>query len=94
VDSKLNISLITRNACHLCDEASDALAQVLARFASEYPSAEYVVENIDIDSHPELLERYSDEVPVVLLNGQQQSFWRIDQERLYAALEQTQDPHK
>lgn len=87
---QVNVSLITRNGCHLCDEASDALAQVLARFASEYPQAEYVAETIDIDSHPELLARYSDEVPVVLLNGEQQGFWRIDQERLYAALERTQ----
>jgi glutaredoxin len=90
VTGQVNISLITRSGCHLCDEASDALAQVLARFASEYPQAEYVAETIDIDSHPELLERYSDEVPVVLLNGEQQSFWRVDQERLFAAMERTQ----
>jgi hypothetical protein len=66
--------------------ASDALARVVARFAGEFPEVEYTVENIDIDQHPELLERYSDEVPVVLLNGEQQSFWRIDEERLYAVL--------
>jgi hypothetical protein len=86
VTREINISLITRANCHLCDVASDALARVVARFAGEFPVVEYTVENIDIDQHPELLDRYSDEVPVVLLNGEQQSFWRIDEERLYAAL--------
>jgi len=90
VQSKLNIALIGRSGCHLCDEASDALARVLARFAGEYPQAEFVVENLDIDSDPNLLEKYADEIPVLLLNGAQQSFWRIDEERLFAALERTQ----
>jgi hypothetical protein len=90
VQTKLNIALIGRSGCHLCDEASDALARVLGRFTSEYPQAEFVVENLDIDSDPKLLEKYADEIPVLLLNGTQQSFWRIDEERLFAALERTQ----
>lgn len=86
----MNIALIGRSGCYLCDEASDALARVLGRFAAEYPQAEFVVENLDIDGEPKLLEKYADEIPVLLLNGSQQSFWRIDEERLFAALERTQ----
>jgi hypothetical protein len=36
----------------------------------------------------ELAERYSDEIPVLLLNGKIHNYWRIDPIRLMAALEE------
>lgn len=62
------------------------MAQVIARFAAEYPEVEYSVNDLEIDQHPEY-SGYSDEIPVLLLNGRQLSFWRIDQDRVYKALE-------
>ena len=86
MNSKIRLELITRQGCHLCDEAQDALAGVIARFSNEHPSAEYTVETIDIDGRPELLAKYSDEVPVLLLNEEQISFFRIDVDRVLTKL--------
>jgi len=35
---------------------------------------------------PVLLERYAEEIPVVLVDGRQHTFWRVDESRLRAAL--------
>jgi hypothetical protein len=80
--------MISRSGCHLCDVAEDALARVIGRFSAEYPDVGYQVERLDVDSDQELLAQYSDEVPVLLLNGRQLAFWRIDEERVYAAMEE------
>ncbi len=82
----IELTLIGRNGCHLCEVAQGDLAQVIARFAAEHPEAEYSVNDLEIDQHPQY-SGYSDEIPVLLLNGRQLSFWRIDQDRVYAALE-------
>jgi hypothetical protein len=37
---------------------------------------------------PELAARYSEEIPVLLLNGKVHNYWRIDPVRLMAALEE------
>lgn len=82
----IELTLIGRNGCHLCEVAQGDLAQVIARFAAEHPEVEYSVNDLEIDQHPEY-SGYSDEIPVLLLNGRQLSFWRIDQDRVYKALE-------
>ena len=41
---------------------------------------------LDVDSDPTLLEKYSEEVPVLLLNNEQVSFFRIDVERVLGKL--------
>lgn len=82
----LNLTLITRNGCHLCVDAEAALARVLGRLGAEHPEIGYSIESIDVDQDSELLAKYSDEVPVLLLNGEQIAFWRIDEERVFARL--------
>lgn len=81
------LEMISRSGCHLCDEAEDALARVLGRFGSVHPEVGYQVNRLDVDSDPELLAKYSDEVPVLLLNGRQLAFWRIDEDRVFSAME-------
>lgn len=41
---------------------------------------------VDISDDPQLTERYTDQVPVTLVDGAQHDFWRVDAERLRAAL--------
>ena len=82
----LEITLIGRQGCHLCEEAQNILAGVIARFAAENPLIEYVVDDVDVDSDLELRDKYSDEVPVLLINGQQVAFLRFDAARIYSRL--------
>jgi glutaredoxin len=79
--------MVSRSGCHLCDQAEDALARVIGRFNAEHPDVGYQVERLDVDEDPELLAKYSDEVPVLLLNGRRLAFWRIDEERVFKSLE-------
>ena len=79
--------MISRSGCHLCDVADDALARVIGRFGVEHTTIGYEVERLDVDQDQELLTKYSDEVPVLLLNGRQLAFWRIDEERVFSAME-------
>ena len=80
------LTLITRQGCHLCEEASNDLARLLARFTELHPDRPYTVDVLDVDADPDLLDKYSEEVPVLLLNGEQVSFFRIDVERVLAKL--------
>jgi hypothetical protein len=41
---------------------------------------------VDVDGDPELLRRYTDQVPVTFVDGAQHDFWRVDPLRLRAAL--------
>ena len=87
MDYDAELTLITRQGCHLCEEASNDLARLVARFSALYPDKPYVVEVLDVDSDSALQSKYSEEVPVLLLNGKQVSFFKIDVDRVLALME-------
>ncbi|NBT47993.1 MAG: hypothetical protein EBT07_09295 [Actinobacteria bacterium] len=64
---------------------------VVGAFRAEHTGvARHVQVNLvehDILVDEELYEKYSEEVPVLLINGKVHNYWRIDPERLKAALE-------
>jgi hypothetical protein len=39
-------------------------------------------EEIDITSDPELEMEYGDRIPVILLDGKEHGYWRVEKERL------------
>lgn len=84
--SHIQIDLIVRNGCHLCAYAQDDLGRVVARYAAEHPEAEYTVRVMDISDQVEF-QRFTDEVPVLLINGKQEAFWRINEAEVYKKLE-------
>jgi glutaredoxin len=69
------LTLITRVDCHLCDVAKQALARV-----ADEAGVGWV--EVDVDSDPALLEEYWDRVPVILLDGKEHGYWRVEEERL------------
>ena len=73
------ITLYSRPGCHLCDDARVVIEKVCAELATAY-------DEIDIDSDPELLRRFGEEIPVTFVDGRQHDFWRVDETRLRAAL--------
>jgi glutaredoxin len=73
------VLLITRPACHLCDEARAVVAGVCADSDVEFAE-------VDVDSDPALRAQHGDFVPVVLVDGVRRGFWVIDAEALRAAL--------
>ncbi len=73
------ITLVGRAGCHLCDAAREVVRAVAQETATGWVE-------LDVDADPELLARYSDQVPVVLVDGDQHDFWRVDADRLREAL--------
>jgi glutaredoxin len=73
------VVVLTRQGCHLCDEAIAQVAAVCAQTGDAYAL-------IDVDSDPKLQRRYTDQVPVIFVDGAQHDFWRVDPVRLRAAL--------
>jgi glutaredoxin len=73
------IEVLTRTGCHLCDQAVQVVRSVCTETGEQY-------REIDVDSDPELLRTYSDQVPVTFVDGAQHDFWRVDPDRLKRAL--------
>ena len=76
----VRITVLTRTGCSLCADAE----QVVAQMAETRPVD---VTIMDIDTDPELRDRYEWDVPVVLVDGRQVGFHRIDPDRLARAVD-------
>ena len=79
--SEPRILVLTRPGCHLCEEAVAVVESIVAETGDSY-------EERNVDRDPELLRRYSEQVPVIFVDGRQHDFWRVDPARLRAALRQ------
>ncbi|WP_037957352.1 glutaredoxin family protein [Streptomyces sulphureus] len=73
------VTLIGKPGCHLCEVARDVVARVCEETAAEW-------EERDINKDEELYRKYWEQIPVVLVDGEQHDFWRVDPERLRRAL--------
>jgi glutaredoxin len=58
----LRVVLYTRRGCHLCADAHQILEEARQQHGFE-------LELVDIDTDPELVDRYGEQVPVVLVDG-------------------------
>ena len=76
------ITLYTRNECHLCDEAKTAMMQ-------HFP--DLAIEEVDVDTDPELIRLYDEEVPVGYLGETKVFKYHLDVKRLRRLLDET-DP--
>ena len=88
----IEITLIGKPGCHLCDDARVALAGVLDGFRAEHPSVVVTVTERNILDDPALAARHAEEIPVVLIDGKMHSYWRVDPERLVVKLESLIQP--
>jgi len=73
------VRLYSRPGCHLCDDARAVIARVCAELGEEY-------DEVSIDADAALVERFGEEIPVTFVDGRQHDFWRVDPDRLRAAL--------
>lgn len=82
----IELTLIGKPGCHLCDDARTAINEVVADFLARHPGVEIVRIEKDINTDDALAEKYREEIPVLLINGKMHNYWRIDSERLTRAL--------
>ena len=76
------LTLIGKPGCHLCDDARAVVTGVLTDFA------DVDLDEVSILDHPDLHEKYVEEIPVLLLNGAVHNIWRVDADRLRRALQE------
>ena len=80
----VEVVLYSRHGCHLCDEAQ----AIVGGIADELG---VTVSVLDIDADPVLRQRWSDQVPVVVIDGRVHAVWRVDPVGLRAALTRGRD---
>jgi glutaredoxin len=73
------ITLIGKPGCHLCEDAHAVVTRVAERAGVD-------VEHLSIEDDPDLADRYWEQIPVVLVDGAQHTFGRVDEHRLAEAL--------
>lgn len=69
------VALFTRPGCHLCDEARPVVAAVCRGAGESFTEH-------DVDADERLRRLYTDQVPVVTVDGVVVDFWRVDARRL------------
>jgi hypothetical protein len=68
----MRVTLISRGGCHLCSDAEAVLSRILPD--------QWL--RVDVESSIELERDYGDRVPVLLLDGVEHGYWRIEEDRL------------
>lgn len=68
----MRLTLISRTGCHLCEVAEQTLDRIAPGQWAK----------VDVDTSIELEREYGDRVPVLLLDGREHGYWRIEEERL------------
>ncbi len=76
-----DITLYTREGCHLCDQAKAAILPLLSVFGA-------TLREVDIDDDPSLYDRYTNDVPVVFLGARMVARNRVDAAHMRRQLEQ------
>jgi len=77
--SQPRVQVLTKPGCHLCEDAVAVVAAVTAELGEQYAE-------VDITADQALHDRYWEQIPVTLVDGHQHDFWRVDADRLRAAL--------
>jgi glutaredoxin len=74
-----HVTLLGKPGCHLCDDARLVVERVAGELGVPW-------EERSILDDGDLLAEYAEQIPVVLIDGRQHTFWRVDEARLRAAL--------
>jgi glutaredoxin len=77
--AKAIVTLYTRDGCHLCAEAKDAITRIIGDFGAE-------LLEVDIDSDAGLRARYDNDVPVIFVGDSLFARYRIDPAKFREAL--------
>jgi glutaredoxin len=73
------VVVLTRPGCHLCADACTAVARIAAERGVGWREH-------DITDDPELVAKWGEYVPVVVVDGEVHDWFRVNDDRLRAAL--------
>ncbi|MFT4125500.1 MAG: glutaredoxin family protein [Gordonia sp. (in: high G+C Gram-positive bacteria)] len=78
------LTLLTRAGCHACLAAAADLRRICSELATDFATVD--VDEAAAAGDRELRAEYGDRLPVVLLDGEEHSYWEVDEARLRADL--------
>jgi glutaredoxin len=73
------VELYTKPKCHLCEVAKQEILEIKQQY-------DFAFMEIDITQSEELFEKYKDDIPVIILNGEFISRYQMDKEKLINGL--------
>ena len=73
------LTIYAKRGCHLCDEMKAVVDRVAARLRLD-------VEVVDITGSAELMDRYGQEIPVLMIGGKKAAKYRVTEEELLRRL--------
>jgi glutaredoxin len=73
------VTVYTRVGCHLCEVAEADVGRICGELGESWDA-------VDVDADPALRAEYGDQVPVIVVDGREHGFWRVEEERFRAAL--------
>ena len=75
----MRLTIYSKPGCHLCDEMKSLVHRVLARQSN---LEDIPVDEIDISTDRELMDRYGLEIPVLMIDGKKVAKYRMSEEEL------------
>lgn len=75
----VKVEVISRHGCHLCEIAESVVKEVKREIDFEL-AISYVDEDKDLN------EKYGEEVPVTLINGERHDYFKVDRDRFRNAI--------
>ncbi len=79
----IEVTLYTRQGCHLCEEAKQKMAPLLTEFG-------VTLREVDIDGEPALRAEYTNDVPVIFIAGRKAAKHGLDLRQFRRQLEAAQ----
>jgi glutaredoxin len=73
------VTVVTRVGCHSCVQAEADVSRICGELGVPWTT-------VDVDSDPELRAEYGDQVPVILIDGAEHGYWKVEEARFRAAL--------
>jgi Glutaredoxin-like domain (DUF836) len=69
------LTLLSRPGCHLCEVARQAMGRVAEATGETW-------REVNVTGDLELEREYGDRLPVILLDGREHGYWRVEEDRL------------
>jgi glutaredoxin len=74
------VTVYSRHGCHLCELAIETLSTLDKEL-------NFQIDVIYIEDNKELIDLYSDQIPVIHIDGKHHDFYKVDVERFRSSLE-------
>lgn len=73
------VTLLVRAECHACAEALADVSRICGELAVPWST-------VDVDSDVELRAEFGDRVPVIMIDGAEHGYWKVEEPRFRQAL--------